>query len=246
MRAVIRSLLLPPGCCLVLAALGALVWRWRPRLGRGLVAAAAALLWCLSTPAIAGALLSSLQTAPALPAGGPIPDAQAIVILSAEAEPGPEYGQLEPGRDTLVRLRYGAHLQRRTGLPILVTGGPPAPHSEAVADAMRRTLEEDFAARVTWIEREAQNTFENARGAARLLATGDIERVLLVTHAWHIPRAQKSFEAQGLTVIPAPTGFRDRPWRGLSSLIPSWTALRDSAYATREWIGRAVYAVIYP
>ena len=241
----LRALVVPPGCCLLLALLGALCWRWKPRLGRGLLVTAGLLLWCFSTPVIAGALLGSLQTTPALPIDGEIPAAQAIVVLSAGAERGREYGMLVPGRETLVRIRYGAYLQRRTDLPLLVTGGPPMPRAESLADAMKRVLEQDFGARVTWVERRARTTFENARGSAELLQGEDIKHILLVTNAWHMPRAQASFEAQGFSVLPAPTGFRDRAWQGPQSLIPRWSAIRDSAYAMHEWIGRVVYALAY-
>jgi uncharacterized SAM-binding protein YcdF (DUF218 family) len=247
LRKLIEALLLPPGCCLALAALGALSWRWKPRAGRAVVIAAAVLLWLLSTPLVAGALLATLQTTPALPATGALPPAQAIVVLSAEADPdAPEYGQSVPGRDTLVRLHYGAHLHRRTGLPILVTGGAGLPGEEPVALAMQRTLAHGLGARVTWVEPAARTTHENATEAAALLQQDGITRVYLVTHAWHIPRARSSFESAGIEVVPAPTGFRGPPWQGARSLIPHWTAVRDSYYASHEWLGLLYYGLVHP
>lgn len=242
LRKIIEALLLPPGCCLTAAALGALVWRWRPRAGRILVITAAVLLWLLGTPLVAGALLATLQTAPALPTTGTLPPAQAIVVLSAEADPdAPEYGQSVPGRDTLVRLHYGAHLHRRTGLPILVTGGAGLPGEEPVALAMQRMLEHDLGARVAWVDDAARTTHENATQSAALLARDGITRVYLVTHAWHIPRARASFESVGIEVVPAPTGFRGPPWQGARSLLPHWTAVRDSYYTFHEWLGLLYY-----
>lgn len=246
LRMLLESLLLPPGCVLALAALGVLLLRWKPRAGRALLIAAGALLWLLATPVVAGLLLSTLQTAPALPVTGELPPARAIVVLSAEADPEtPEYGHAAPGRDTLVRVRYGARLHRRTGLPILVTGGAAVPGQTPVAVTMQRMLEEDLGARVRWVDSTASNTFENAVQAAALLAPEGIDRVYLVTHAWHMPRARASFEARGIHVVPAPTGFRGRPWQGLRSLVPSWTGIRDSHHAAHEWLGRLYYAMAY-
>jgi uncharacterized SAM-binding protein YcdF (DUF218 family) len=246
LRKLIEALLLPPGCCLAVAALGALLWRWRPRAGRVVVIAAAVLLWLLSTPLVAGALLATLQTTPALPTAGALPPAQAIVVLSAEADPhAPEYGRSVPGRDTLVRLHYGAHLHRRTGLPILVTGGAALPGEEPVALAMQRTLEHELGARVTWVDDAARTTYENATHTATLLAQDGITRVYLVTHAWHIPRARVSFESAGIEVVPAPTGFRGPPWQGARSLLPHWTAIRDSYYASHEWLGLLYYRLFH-
>lgn len=246
LRTLLESLLLPPGCVLALAALGALSLRWKPRAGRALMIAAGALLWLLATPVVAGLLLRTLQTAPPLPAEGALPPAQAIVVLSAEADPeAPEYGHAAPGRDTLVRLRYGAHLHRRTGLPILVTGGAAAPGHTPVAVTMQRVLEDERGAPVRWVDPTASNTYENAAQAAALLAPEGIDRVYLVTHAWHMPRAVASFEAHGFEVVPAPTGFRARPWQGPGSLVPRWTGIRDSYHAAHEWLGRLYYALAY-
>ncbi|WP_428265907.1 YdcF family protein [Haliangium sp.] len=246
LRQVVNSLLLPPGCTLVLAAAGALLWWRRPRLGRGLVLVAGLLLWALATPVVAGFLLTSLQTAPALPTQGELPPAEAIVVLSAEAEAAaPEYPAPAPGRDTLIRLRYAAALHRRTGVPILVTGGPPRADAPAVGVAMQAALEAEFELNPRWVEVQARSTWDNAAGAAPMLQADGIQSVYLVTHAWHMPRAQACFEAQGLVVVPAPTGFRAAPWQGPASLLPSWPAVRDSAYAFHEWVGRGFYAIVY-
>jgi uncharacterized SAM-binding protein YcdF (DUF218 family) len=246
LRMLLEALVLPPGCCLLLLAVGALLRRWRPRAGRILMIAAGALLWLASTPLVAGALLTSLQTDPALPVSGALPPARAIVVLSAEADPeAPEYGRSVPGRDTLVRVHYGAHLQRRTGLPILVTGGAAFAGEEPVALAMQRTLEHQLGAKVAWVDDKARTTFENAAQASELLRDAGIDRVYLVTHAWHMPRARRSFEAAGIEVVPAPTGFRARPWQGLRSLLPHWSAVRDSYLALHEWLGLLVYAVAH-
>jgi uncharacterized SAM-binding protein YcdF (DUF218 family) len=69
--------------------------------------------------------------------------------------------------------------------------------------------------------------------------------VYLVTHAWHMPRARQQFEAAGIQVVAAPTGFRARPWQGARSLLPHWTAVRDSYWAAHEWLGRLFYALAH-
>jgi uncharacterized SAM-binding protein YcdF (DUF218 family) len=246
LRMLFKALVLPPGCSLTLAVVGLVLLRFRPRAGRIALAAAGVLLWLASTPLVAGALMATLQTTPALPVSGPLPPAQAIVVLSAEADPdAPEYGQSAPGRDTLVRLRYGAHLHRRTGVPVLVTGGAAFAGEEPVALAMQRTLEHELGVPVAWVDDQAKTTHENAVRAAEILARAEIDRVYLVTHAWHMPRARQSFEAAGLTVVPAPTGFRAPPWQGVRSLLPHWSAVRDSSYALHEWLGRWFYAAAH-
>jgi uncharacterized SAM-binding protein YcdF (DUF218 family) len=218
--------------------------RWRPRTGRALQVLAIVWLWLASTPVVAGALLWTLQGAPALPASGPLPPAGAIVVLSAEADCiGAEYGGPVVGAMTLQRLRYAAELHRRSGLPVLVSGGRPAAGAPSLAALMARTLTEEFTVPVRWREERSADTFENAAFAAALLRRDGVDRVLLVSTAWHLPRASSCFGAQGIDVVPAPTGFRGPPFESLLSLLPHWQALRDTGYALHEWLGRAWYAL---
>ena len=85
MRRLFEALILPPSSVLVLMLVGTALRRRLPRTGRGLQIAGLLWLWLAATPFVAGTLLRTLQDAPALPATGPLPEADAIVVLSAEA-----------------------------------------------------------------------------------------------------------------------------------------------------------------
>jgi uncharacterized SAM-binding protein YcdF (DUF218 family) len=76
-----------------------------------------------------------------------------------------------------------------------------------------------------------------------MLRRDNIARVLLVTSAFHIPRARAAFAAQGLAVVAAPTGFHGPPFQDVGSLLPSATGLRDSSLACHEYLGRVWYAL---
>ena len=67
-------------------------------------------------------------------------------------------------------------------------------------------------------------------------------RVLLVTSAFHMRRAQRLFERQGLKVLTFPVDFRRAaagrlPWRDPNQWLPSARALDDSSRALRKLIG---------
>jgi uncharacterized SAM-binding protein YcdF (DUF218 family) len=65
--------------------------------------------------------------------------------------------------------------------------------------------------------------------------------VLLVTDAWHMPRAAPEFVRNGFDVVPAPAGFLGaRPFSGYQ-LAPSIESLRLTHIALREWLGMLVY-----
>src|SRR5262249_58500733 len=101
---------------------------------------------------------------------GPLPEADAIVVLSADGDRlAPEYGGPTVGALGLQRLRYGAALYRATGKPVLVTGGIPSRGSPPHAVTMKEVLERDFSVPVRWVEPESKNTYENAKLSAELL-----------------------------------------------------------------------------
>lgn len=245
----IAAFLLPPLSLLLLLALGIILLYRRPKLAKILLLVAFGLLWIASTPYFAeGALhLLEAQTTPldiSRPNGQP-QAADAIVILGGGTYfHAPEYA----GQDTisdaaLVRLRYGAKLQRETGKPILVTGGKPLDNSVSEAQQMRMSLEQDFHVPVRWTEDESDNTFENAYHSFRILQQAGIRRIYLVTHAWHMPRAAAVFRRAGFEVIEAPTAFTTRYRTDLLTFLPRAESLKDSKIFIHEVIGLLWYRV---
>jgi uncharacterized SAM-binding protein YcdF (DUF218 family) len=235
----IAGLLLPPLNLLLLAAIGFWLARRRPRLGRGLMLAAFAGLWLLAMPWTGDRLLAALQ-APYRPIRGD--EAEAIVILGGGSEPAPEYGGDRPSQPTLERLRYGAHLARQTGKPVLVTGGAPKggrPEAEVMAEA----LAADFGLPGAWVEDRSRNTWENARFSAELLHKAGIRRVYLVSQAWHLPRAVPVFERAGLVVVPAGTGYAGLGPNIPLDFLPNPKGLLDSHFALHEAIGLVWYRI---
>lgn len=237
---ILSAALLPPGSLILVLALG-LAWVGRaPRAGKALLAFGILGLYALSTPLVAGGLVRLLQAEP-LSVEPALSGAQAIVVLGAgRYEDAPEYGGDTASALGLERLRYAAWLAKRTRLPVLVTGGAPEGGSPE-AHYMKAILEEEFGVPVRWVEDRSRNTRENAAHSARLLRAAGVHRILLVTHAWHMPRARRVFEEAGLEVIPAGTRFsRARPLR-LTDWVPDATALRQSAYALHELVGLVWY-----
>jgi uncharacterized SAM-binding protein YcdF (DUF218 family) len=144
---------------------------------------------------------------------------------------------------TLERLRGGAALHRRTGLPILVTGGVLAPGDPPLAQLMAQSLAEDFATPARWVEARAMNTAQNARWSAELLGAEGITSALVVSHAWHLPRAMDAFAGGALTVTPAPLQIHRVSLSRLADWLPRPDHLAESWYALREWAGRVVHVV---
>ena len=202
---ILKTLVLPPGIFILLLILA--FYASKGVLARLLIFLTTALLTLFSLPLVAAYLLSSLESYPALITEAPVPDdAQAIIVLSSEVyADAPEYGGDTLGQRTLARVRYGAFLARETGLPLYVTGGGADDGHAAVSKLMAEALEREFGIDVAGIEDQSKTTRENAQLSVPMLRNDGIEYALVVTHAWHMPRAMESFEREGLRVSAAPT-----------------------------------------
>jgi uncharacterized SAM-binding protein YcdF (DUF218 family) len=114
--------------------------------------------------------------------------------------------------------------------------------SEA-AIAERIFLSQGIAPGRLLVESRSRNTAENARLARALAQPAEGERWVLITSAFHMPRAVASFASAGWeSILPYPVDYRTRSWRdGLG-----WNFGRNLGVlntAIREWVGRAAYAL---
>jgi uncharacterized SAM-binding protein YcdF (DUF218 family) len=145
--------------------------------------------------------------------------------------------------DRLIAL---ADLARRyPAAKIVISGGSGDlfGDSDAEADLIRRhaeTLEID-PARVL-AENRSRTTYENALYTRDLVQPGDGEKWLLVTSAWHMPRAIGAFRQAGFPVIAYPVDFRSTgphyAWRAFSEVA---RGLRVSDLMMKEWVGLVAY-----
>ena len=132
-------------------------------------------------------------------------------------------------------------------MPIIVSGGTRGIDGPPEAHLARQVLEDELGARVSMLEDQSLTTWENARLTQPLLKRQGIGQVLLVTHAWHLPRAVYAFREAGVQVIPAPTHFvhSSYPSEGLVHWLPSAGAMYNSYYALHERLGLLWYKFRY-
>ena len=244
-------LLTPPGIILLLALIGFLVQiRWRTT-GNIIIGLSLTVLFALSLSMTGRSLIVPLEAdaRPLQPASltpdGAKKQVDAIVVLGAgRYTEAPEYGTADTvSNAALERLRYAAYLHRRTGLPVLVTGGSPFGEQTPEALLMQESFEEDFQIRPRWAETQSGNTHENAVNSRQILAAAGIRRIYLVTHAWHMPRAHWAFVNAGFDVVPAPMGFTTlgKGEREGLGYLPSVHGLALSSLALRERLGLIWY-----
>jgi uncharacterized SAM-binding protein YcdF (DUF218 family) len=232
-----------------LALLALSIWAWRSasrnsaRLPIALSAFVTLLIWLLSCQAVAIWLSMHL-----LPQVSPITgedlkrqEVQAIVVLGGGVEnEALEYNGPTLSPDAMSRLLYGVHLSRVTRLPMAYTGGigwagRSGQMSEAEVAAL--ALNRLDVPPLHWQENQSRDTRENALLTASMLKNDGITHIALVTHAWHMPRSVRQFEAAGLQVVPAPMGYIRSDVSPLLQWLPSGKGLRDTGWVIREWLG---------
>jgi uncharacterized SAM-binding protein YcdF (DUF218 family) len=120
---------------------------------------------------------------------------------------------------------------------ILFTGTP----GEAAA-ARRFVSDMRLAADRALIDDRSGNTEENATFSRALARPAPGETWLLVTSAWHMPRAMALFRQAGFAVVPWPVDYRSRG-NGRFELSLDDPALNVSVtgIALHEWLGLIAY-----
>ncbi len=237
----------PVGWVMLLGVAGLLLlWRGRVPMAAGLFVGQLGLLWALSAPWTAERLLAWIESAyPVVPLEETARADVAVVLGGGLSREGTKPAEnLGEAADRVLR---GARLYRAGKVThVLVVGGrlpwTGAPRSEA--EAMRDLLEEWGVPRgAIVLESGSLNTRENALEAARVIRERGWSRVLLVTSAFHMPRAVEAFRAVGVDVVASPTDYRyagPAP-NDVLDFLPSAGALAESTAVLHEIIGRWVY-----
>ena len=241
---------LPLGLSLVLVLVG-LIGRWRWPVFTALM-----LLWVFSLGLVSQGLWRWLEAPWQRRAATAAPSADAIVVLSGGRHPAPGAARVSEWEDP-DRFLAGLDLYRAGKAPRLLFTGGASPFLPGQSLEGQRYLQE---ARQLGIPAAAMastppvvNTAEEAAAIRSLLAppssplSATSPRILLVTSAFHMRRAQRLFERQGLQVLPFPVDFQALGrwagplWRDPTQWLPSARALDDSSRALRELMGRLVY-----
>ncbi len=242
------SLVVPVNVLLAAGLLGALVATSRRfgRFGRGVAIA------CFAVLILAGVLPGSVLLIRPLedrfpPPRADMPPPAGIVVLGGAIldEIGEARNQVTIGEGA-GRLIEAAILARRyPDARIVFTGGSNsliARPSKEGDQAKRLFVALGVAPERILLETRSRNTDENARFTRALVSPKPGEVWLLVTSAYHMPRAMGVFRHAGFDVIAYPTDYHtfgdSRDWRLLSETPPR---LMLFDVAVHEWIGLVAY-----
>jgi len=172
--------------------------------------------------------------------------AQVIVVLSSAVyPPTPALPTPRLGNDTFERCLYSAWLfSKWRSLPVLASGGTLVEGTTPYSMEMRRALVmQGVPDSMIWSEERSHSTHENALYSAQILKKKGISRIVLVTDAYHMVRAYRSFRKQGIEVIPAACGYRSygNSLHSLVQFLPNWEAIGWNEDTLHEYLGLAWY-----
>jgi len=239
----------PSSLAVLLIAAGFMLYRFRPSAARWPIALGFGWLAVAGFLPLGNALILPLEQRferrqPALPDG----HLTGIIVLG-----GFEDGWVTSNRGGLAinesaeRLTEAVRIARqRPELKIVFTGGVGDLFGgfEASEAIRQYVVDAGIAPERVIIENGSRDTYENAVLTRQTLNSAPDDRWLLVTSAYHMPRAVGAFRQAGLNISPFPVDFRTRDADDILRFPISVAAgLQRADLAVREWIGLVVYRI---
>ena len=211
----------------------------RRRVALVLVFSSLAWLWIFSTAAVANYLMDYLEEPFVQKIMSAEPDAEAIVLLGGATRGDTQRAQVPDLNQRADRLVHAVALYKARKAPLVViSGGSPVGGRPEAAQMRDLLLLMGVPHSAMQLERESRTTRENAVYVGELLRERGVQRILLVTSAFHMRRAVPLFENEGLDVVAAPTDFQRLADKGF---VPGWLPgvgnLARSSEALHEIIG---------
>lgn len=226
-----------------------LLWTRWPRLGKWVATVGGLTFLAVAALPVAGWITVPLENRFPPPAELPA-TVTGIILLGGGVDIGTSSsrGHAIANRNANRFLRFAAMAQRYPEARLVFTGagrraGRPNLRTETELSIEILTAIGVDVSRVE-IESRSTSTFENAIFTRDLVDPAEGEVWLLVTSAWHMPRAMGSFRHAGWEVTPVPSGYTSggTAWWSVSfSPGPRLVALSRAAH---EWVGLSVYRLL--
>jgi len=195
------------------------------------------LLYLLSITPVKDALITPLEHTYSQPKG--FLNANAIVVLG-----GGYYKNGNLSGETVKRLLAGVYLSYKTKIPLILSGidikylPKNTPIVKLINAIDIGNIYEDVKSKDTM-----QNAAQSYKVCTRYI-TPDCNSIILVTSAYHMPRAKMLFDRFFKNVIPYPVDYKEDLRYNARSFLPSMSDLENSTKAIREYLGILYYFII--
>jgi len=244
-------LLNPFNIILLFLILGWLLYFKKPIIGKILVGTGLILIFLFGLSPIPNFLIRTLENRIS---AGTLPDRiDGIIILAGSID-------IEASRPGLIELSSESDriiggvilAQKHPEAKLIITGG------SGYLDQSENLREADYMQKLAillgitkdriFIDRNSRNTHEHVVELFNLLPNKDNANWVLITSAFHMPRAFTCFRKAGIKVIPYPldykTKFDTHNALSISMLLPTLGNINRFNIALHEWVGLVVYRLL--
>jgi uncharacterized SAM-binding protein YcdF (DUF218 family) len=169
------------------------------------------LIFC-SLPIISNKLIFYLEKDYSLQSVKDVAEADAIVVLSGMISAIKSKDKLSyEFKDSVDRILSGIDLFKQNKAPLLILTNGKLPWSVGIPEGeylKNFSIKYGIPEESILLTDNVQNTDQEAKAVAKLLNANEAN-IILVTSAFHMPRAKKVFEAANIKVIPFAVDFRN-------------------------------------
>ena len=206
------------------------------------------LIFC-SLPIVSNKLIFYLEKDYSIQVISTVSKADAIVVLSGMIEVIKTNNNLDyEFNDSIDRILSGIDLFKENKAPLLILTNGKLPWSIGIPEGeylKNFSIKYGIPEESILLTKNVQNTDQEAKSIKKLLNTNEAN-IILVTSAFHMPRAKKVFEAANIKVIPFAVDFKNLANKvNFMDFIPSANSFRDTNHFVREMIGRLYYNFKY-
>ena len=244
LKKIITCAIIPPGLFIVLLLLFAVFLKKKSRFFALMLAA---LLYLGSIEPVANLLLIPLEDAYKPPTLAEVKAGNAYVVLGAGAlDFAPDIDEKKGTLSSvaLSRLVCAYRLYRIDKKPVILSGGKVFERRPEAEIAKRILLSLGVNEKDIFMEAKSRDTFENAKYVKALSETHNINRVVLITSAFHMKRSMIIFNNFFKGTIPCPTGhITSRAKYDPLNYLPNAGNLDSVGIALKEYIGTLFYKI---
>ncbi|MBE7412895.1 MAG: YdcF family protein [Leptospiraceae bacterium] len=204
------------------------------------------ILWSASTFSVSQYLIETLEDDYPPKEIQSIHPAEAIVVLGGMINILVKHqSKIELG-ESVERLTESALLWKaKKAKYILITGGSGILFFQGKSEAelaKKFLISIGVDEKFILTEEKSRNTIENALYTFQILQEKKINKIILVTSAFHLKRSEALFKKVGFEVETFPTDYKSLlPVLNWETVIPTISALGTTSIAIKEWIGIFVY-----
>lgn len=170
-----------------------------------------------------------------------------IIVLGGDENPrlSDERGQPIAFTSMLRYMRVAIEARKYPDATLLFSGGSGlvVPYGKVKDFEVAREAMADMGVPVERMkfENKSRNTYENAMMSAQILHPAPAQKWLLITNAWHMPRAMECYRKAGFNVYADPAGYLS----GTEQVPPIQFNLEENllktTLAVHEYFGLAAY-----